>query len=375
MPPMTGRPKLVTSDATDNEYAERLSFSFDSAVTEFVLGAGPLTRPLLYLNAYRDVKLLVVSDSNVARPYAQPLRDALEGAGLDARLLLIPAGEEGKTLDVLARLYADCLALEVERGDVVVAVGGGAVGDVAGVLAGTYLRGLELVQVPTTLISMVTASLGGKAAINFGGHKNLVGLFKHPSVVIADTRTLRTLPEMEFRSGLGELMTVGVLGAPEIIEQLESRGTRSLPELIAAAVKCKGAIVEADPFDRLGVRARLNLGHTFGHALERLSGFTLPHGLAVAVGLNIACKLAVGLGLCADAVAERVRRLTLALNLPADAEGYSPGQILAAMRGDKKRRGGRLQFVLPKALGEVVLVGEEQIPHALLEEALRPAAL
>jgi 3-dehydroquinate synthase len=356
-----------------HEQTERLRFSFDSAVTEFVLGAGVLTEPLLYLKDYRDVKLLVVSDSNVARAYARPLIDTLERAGLGARLLLIPAGEEGKTLDTLTRLYAECLALEVERGDVVVAVGGGAVGDAAGMLAGTYLRGLEFIQVPTTLVAMVTASLGGKAGINFGGHKNLVGLFKHPSLVIADTDTLRTLPEAEFRSGLGELVTVGVLGAPEIIERLESGSSGTLPRMVAAAVKCKGAIVKADPFDRLGIRARLNLGHTFGHALEKLSGFTIPHGLAVAAGLNIACDLAVRLGLCANSVAERVRRLSLALNLPTAAEGYSPEQMLTAMRGDKKRRGGHLQFVLPKALGEVVLVSEEQIPPAMLEDALRSA--
>ncbi|MET0622381.1 MAG: 3-dehydroquinate synthase family protein [Pyrinomonadaceae bacterium] len=359
--------------AEETGHVERMRFSFDSARTEFVLAEGALTRPLRYLNAYRDVKLLIISDSNLVQPYARPLRDTLEGSGFDARLLLTPAGEEGKTLNTLTRLYEQCLALEVERGDVVVAVGGGAVGDVAGVLAGTYLRGLEFIQVPTTLLSMVTASLGGKAGINFGGYKNLVGVFKHPSVVIADPHALRTLPEIEFRSGLGELVTVGVLGAPEIVEQMESGGLLSLPQMIAAAVRCKGAIVEADPFDRLGVRARLNLGHTFGHALERLSGFTLPHGLAVATGLNIACDLAVRLSLCAGAVAERVRRLTLALNLPTTTEGYSPEQVLAAMRGDKKRRGGRLQFVLPKALGEVVLVGEEQIPPALLEDALRSA--
>lgn len=351
--------------------AEHLMFSLDSSQTELVLGAGVLSRAGDYLHAYRHVRLLLVSDSNVAPIYAGPLRDTLAQAGYDASLLEIQAGEENKTLDTLIRLYEGCTALQVERSDVVIAVGGGVVGDVAGMLAGTYLRGIEFIQAPTSLVSMVTASVGGKAGVNFGSNKNMIGLFKHPSIVLADTDALRTLPEIEFRSGLGELVTVGVLGAPQIIEQLESSGLESLTQMVATAIKCKSEIVKADPLDHLGIRAQLNLGHTFGHALEKLSGFTLPHGLAVAVGLGLACRLAVSLGICKTEVSERVHRLLRTLNLPVAVSGYSPQQILLAMRADKKRQYGRLQFVLPKAVGEVVLVSEDQIPHQLLEEALR----
>ncbi|HEX8149378.1 MAG TPA: 3-dehydroquinate synthase family protein [Pyrinomonadaceae bacterium] len=342
-----------------------------TSVTSVVLGEGVLARGCDLLRDHKGVRLLLVSDANVAPLYAAPLREALEGGGYDAHLLEIPAGEEGKSLDTLTRLYEECRALEVERSDVVLAVGGGVVGDVAGMLAGTYLRGLGLIQVPTSLVAMVTASVGGKVGVNFGGYKNLVGLFKQASLVLADTHTLRTLPPVEFRSGLGELVTVGVLGAPEIVEQLEASGTQSLSRLVSAAIECKHSIVRADPFDRLGVRARLNLGHTFGHALERLSGFTLAHGLAVAVGLRLACRLAVRLGLCAEEVSERVRSLLVALDLPTALTGYAPERMLEAMRGDKKRRGGRLQFILPKAIGEVTLVGQEEIPAPLLEEVLR----
>lgn len=360
------------SNIKDNWPTERLNLSFGSPRTEFWLGAGLLARPSDYLNAYRHSnRLLLVSDSNVAPLYAIPLRDTLAREGYDAHLLEIRGGEGGKTLDTLTHLYDRCLSLQVERGDVVIALGGGVVGDVAGMLAGTYLRGIEFIQMPTSLVSMVTASVGGKAGVNFGGYKNLIGLFKHPSIVLADTDTLRTLPEVEFRSGVGELVTVGVLGAPEIIEQLESSGLESLTRMIAAAVKCKSEIVEADPFERLGIRVRLNLGHTFGHALEKLSNFTLPHGLAVAVGLRIACRLAVELGLCSEAVSERIRRLLVALNLPFAVTRYSPEQMLAAMRGDKKRRGGQLQVVLPKAIGEVVLVSEDELPPGLLKKVLR----
>ncbi len=362
------------SDTTEIGHTEHLFCSSDSSSTRLVLGAGLLSQACDYLTAYRHVRLLLVSDSKVASIYAKPLRDTLEQAGYDAHLLEIPAGEGSKTLDTLIDLYGRCSALQVERSDVVIAVGGGVVGDVAGMLAGTYLRGIEFIQMPTSLVSMVTAGVGGKAGVNFGDDKNLIGVFKHPSIVLADTNTLHTLPEIEFRSGLGELVTVGVLGAPEIIEQLESSGLKSLVQMVATAIKCKSTIVQADPFDRLGIRARLNLGHTFGHAIEKLSGFTLPHGLAVAVGLCIACRLAVSIGLCKEEVSERVHCLLRALNLPVAVTGYSPEQMLVAMRGDKKRRSGRLHFVLPKALGEVVLLSEDQIPPLLLEEALRISA-
>ena len=362
------------SDTREIGYTEHLFCSSDSSSTRLVLGAGVLSQSGDYLNAYRHVRLLLVSDSNVASIYARPLRDTLEQAGYDAHLLEIPAGEGSKTLDTLIDLYGRCSALQVERSDVVIAVGGGVVGDVASMLAGTYLRGIELIQMPTSLVSMVTAGIGGKAGVNFGGDKNLIGLFKHPTIVLADTNALHTLPEIEFRSGLGELVTVGVLGAPEIIEQLETSGLELLTQMVATAIKCKSTIVQADPFDRLGIRARLNLGHTFGHAIEKLSGFTLPHGLAVAVGLCIACRLAASLGLCKEEVSERVHCLLRALNLPVAVTGYSPEQMLVAMRGDKKRRNGRLHFVLPKALGEVFLLSEDQIPPLLLEEALRISA-
>ena len=358
------------SDTSEIRYTEHLSYPAESSSTKLVLGAGVLSQADQELNDYRHVRLLLVSDSNVASIYARPLRQRLDEAGYDVHLLEFAAGEASKTLDTLRGLYERCSALQVERSDVVIAVGGGVVGDVAGMLAGTYLRGIEFIQAPTSLVSMVTASVGGKAGVNFGDDKNLIGLFKHPSLVLADTDTLHTLPEIEFRSGLGELVTVGVLGAPQIIEQLESSGVALLTQMIATAIKCKSAIVKADPFDSLGIRAQLNLGHTFGHALEKLSGFTLPHGLAVAVGLSIACRLAVSLGLCPKEVSDRVQSLLRTLNLPVAVSGYSVEQMLVAMRGDKKRRGGRLRFILPKAIGEVLLVSEEHIPLPLLEAAL-----
>lgn len=349
----------------------RITLSAGAAQTDILLGHGLLARAGDLLGAYRAARLLIVADANVAPLYAAPLRDALARDGYAASLLTIPAGERAKTMDTLIELYSACQAIEVERDDAVVAVGGGVAGDVAGMLAGTYLRGLAFVQVPTTLVAQVTASVGGKVGVNFGAAKNQIGMFNQPERVLIDLDTLATLPEIEFRSGLGELITVGVLGAPEIFEALEARGSAELGALIAAAIRCKAAIVAADPSDRLGVRAQLNLGHTFGHALEQLSDFTLPHGLAVAVGLHIAARLASALGLCRPALADRIERALHALDLPTGLSGYAPERVIQAMRSDKKRVGGRLRWVLPLELGKVALVDERQVPAGLLEDLLR----
>lgn len=362
---------MKRGEGTGADDVARLSLSSGEARSEILIGAGLLARSCELLESYRGSRLLIVSDERVSPLYAGPLRAALGSCGYDAHVLGVPAGEEAKSLEVLGRLYEQCQRLRVERRDVVLAVGGGATGDLAGMLAGTYMRGLDFVQVPTSLVAMVTASVGGKVGVNFGGSKNLIGLFKQPSLVLADTGTLSTLPEAEYRSGLGELVTVGVLGAPRLFEAVESSGVSSLAELIVAAVECKIAIVEADPYDRKGIRERLNLGHTFGHALEVLSDFTLPHGLAVAVGLRIASRLSVALGLCTEVLAERIRRVLAGLGLPTALEGYSPERVIDAMRGDKKRVGGRLRWVLPVELGRVTAVGEDDVPRALLEGVLR----
>jgi 3-dehydroquinate synthetase len=349
----------------------RIAFKAGAASTELVLGSGLLHEACDLLGGFGGRRLLLVSDVRVAPLYAVPLRERLRGGGFDAELLIMPEGEGAKSLETLADLYAGCQSLGVERDDVVIAVGGGVVGDVAGMLAGTYLRGLDFVQVPTSLVSMVSASLGGKVGLNFGGYKNQLGLFKHPALVLADVATLRTLPEVEFLSGMGELTTVGVLGAPEIFEALEADAAADLSPLISAALRYKAEVVAADPEDRLGIRARLNLGHTFGHALEELSDHTLAHGLAVAVGLCVATRLASGLGICPSALYERVRGLLTKLGLPTSLKGYAPDEVVKIMRGDKKRAGGRLRFVLPRALGDVVIVGEEEVRPALLEKTLR----
>lgn len=348
-----------------------LDLSYGLAEVEAIIGAGVLDSSPELLAPWRHGQLLIISDTAVGPHYAAPLCTRLAAAGYAARQLTIPPGDAAKQLATLEQLYAACQELRIERRDLVLAVGGGAVGDVAGMLAGTYLRGLDLVQVPTTLVGMITASIGGKVGINFRGAKNQIGMFKDPRLILADLNALATLPAAEIRSGLGELLTVGVLGAPAIVTHLERDGATDLPDLVAAAMRCKHALVTADPYDRLDIRARLNLGHTFGHALETLSGFTLPHGVAVGVGLHIAAQLGVALGLTSATLPARLARLLRSLGLPATLQGYRPAALMEAMRADKKRANGQIRWVIPRDIGAVTLVSEQEAPPGLVEAILQ----
>lgn len=337
--------------------------------TEIVLGRGILKELPAYLSDYSGKQVILVSDESVAELHAASLRDSLSSAGFNAHLLTIPAGERSKTLETMIELYSACHDLRIGRHDLIVGVGGGVVGDIAAMLAGTYLRGLDVIQIPTTLLAMASSSFGGKGGVNFRGYKSLIGMFKHPLLVLADLDLLDTLPAIEFRSGLGELITVGVLGAPEIFEALESDGTNDLENLIIAAIRCKMEFIKADPYDRLDVRAKLHLGHNFGHALEKLSGFTLPHGLAVSVGLHIASRLAAEMEICPKSLPERIHSTLLSIGLPGTLNGYEPEQVITAMRN--KAPHGRLRVILPTALGQVIFVDEEQIPLERLRDLLK----
>jgi 3-dehydroquinate synthase len=276
----------------------------------------------------------------------------------------------------VAGLYDAFVTAGLDRRSPVIALGGGVVGDVAGFAAASYLRGVPFVQAPTSLLAMVDASVGGKTGVDLPQGKNLVGAFKQPALVAIDLETLKTLPSDEFRSGLAEIVKHGIIGDPGLFEAMEGRRgevsspapTREptpeggvppplqLPDLVARAVRVKAAVVQEDPFEQ-GRRAVLNLGHTFGHAFETLSGYRLRHGEAVSIGLAAATRLAARLALCDAALVERVEILLGRLDLPTRAPGFDPSQVLAAMATDKKRIGSRLRFVLPRAIGDVDVFG------------------
>jgi 3-dehydroquinate synthetase len=295
--------------------------------------------------------VLVVADEKVL---------ALHPLPLDAPRLLLPGGEGVKTAATWQRVTDALVAEGLDRDGVVVAFGGGALLDVAGFAAATYLRGIRWVAVPTTLLALVDAAYGGKTAIDHPAAKNLIGAFHAPAEVVSDTDLLRTLPEREVRSGMAEVVKHAVIGAPRLIE-LAGRVPPATLVIEAAGVKLQ--IVRRDPHEK-GERRLLNLGHTLGHALERASGYALSHGEAVALGLRAACRIAARH--CGFREGAAVEAALDRCGLPS--RGSLPFDALGAMRHDKKRAGGRLRWVLPVALGDVRVF--DDVPESLVRECV-----
>jgi len=309
----------------------------------------------------------IVSNPIIAGHYAETVAESLRSAGFQPVLCTVPEGEQHKTLANIASLYKQFLGAGLDRRSPVIALGGGVIGDMAGFAAASYLRGVPFVQIPTSLLAMVDAAVGGKTGVDLPQGKNLVGAFKPAEVVIIDPTVMETLPAGEFRSGMAEVVKHGIIGAPELFEQLETYGPTSLGHLVTDAVRVKVQIVEEDPYER-GRRAILNLGHTFGHALELVSEFALRHGEGVAIGMVAASQMAVALGRCDATLAERIVHLLERVGLPTYISGYDMAAVLAAMGHDKKRAGKTLRFVIPQALGDVVVIddpGLEVVQQAL----------
>ncbi len=312
----------------------------------------------------------LVSDETVADLYAGAASTALRSAGFRPFLCLLPGppGEGVKTLATVAALYDRFLDSGLDRGGCVVALGGGSVGDLVGFAAATWLRGLPLVQVPTTLLAMADASIGGKVGVNLPRGKNLVGVFKQPALVVADLETLATLPVRQVQAACAEIVKTALVGDAALFAHLEQHGPQPLDEVVARCVEIKLALVARDPEDQ-GERQLLNLGHTFAHALETASEHRLNHGEVVAVGLAIAANLSCRLGLCPSEVAERVLALLERLGLPSTFEGVTPEALLSAMACDKKRRAGALRFVLLRDVAAPCLIPADQVPETTLRAA------
>lgn len=299
----------------------------------------------------------LVSDENVARKHARRATAALNAAGYSVHPIILPAGEETKTLNSAAKLWEEFLKGGLERGSTVVALGGGVIGDLSGFAASTYLRGVRWVGVPTSLLAMVDASLGGKTAIDLPQGKNLAGTFHSPALVVADPEVLQTLPEAETRNGLAEALKHGILRDPALFATC-ARGWEALQSenwttLVRRAMAVKVQYILSDPYEQ-GERAALNLGHTIGHAVERASNFKLRHGEAVAIGMVAAARLAVRAGLAEAGLVEQIvgalDRLGLPRYMPARMD---PEEVLDYLQLDKKKRGGQVRFVLPVRIGEV----------------------
>ncbi len=348
---------------------ERIPVRTATGNYDVLIGPGLLSQAgQLLLECGLDGRVVVISDETVAQLYGERVIGALTSAGLQADLVSFPAGESSKNLRTVERLYGRLLELGADRTSIVAALGGGVVGDTAGFVAATYMRGLPLVQLPTSLLAMVDSSVGGKVGVDLPQGKNLVGAFHPPRLVVADTETLESLPEGQFVSGLAEVVKAGIIGDPELFQHLETRGWQPVGWVIQRAVAVKVAVVEEDPGET-GRRAVLNLGHTFGHALELLSDYALPHGHAVSIGMVVAARVARMMGLCRPELEERVAALLGRLGLPVTWTGSTPDEVLVAMAHDKKRRAGRLRFVLPVRLGHVVI--RDDVPREVILQALR----
>jgi len=325
-------------------------------------------------------KVLVVSNPVVAEHYGAAALASLESAALPAGMLVIEAGEDQKTPATVARIHDAAFERRLERGSLIVALGGGVVGDMAGFAAATWLRGIAVVQVPTTLLAMVDAAIGGKTGVNHPGGKNLIGAFHQPRLVLIDPITLATLPEREFRAGMAEVIKYGVIGDAGLFAQLEAAGPidsigavgpELLQTLLERSTAAKAQVVAADEREG-GLRAILNYGHTLGHVVETLCGYgTWLHGEAVAIGMAAAGAIAVEMGLWSGAEQARQLALIEAAGLPVRWPALEPQAVLACLQGDKKVRDGRVRFVLPTAIGSVQI--RDDVTAEIVQLALAAA--
>jgi 3-dehydroquinate synthase len=345
--------------------------SYDIAITSGAMtGLGPFAR-----ERNRGSLAFVVTDEHV-RSHADAAAASLTATGLRTDLIVLPSGEAQKCLATASQLYDRLVDLHADRKTLIVAVGGGVIGDLAGFVAATFNRGLPLLMVPTTLLSMVDSSVGGKVGVNHPKAKNLIGAFHQPVGVWIDTATLDTLPDREYRSGLAEVVKYGVILDADFFGSLEEYADAILKRdpdvvrtIVARCCRLKADVVEHDEREETGLRAVLNYGHTFAHAFETAAGYgTWLHGEAVAAGMVCASRLAERRGLVNADLTERQRRLLERFGLPTAPERWPTDALLATMRSDKKAVAGQLRFILPYRLGGVRLY--DDVPAADVSQVL-----
>ncbi|MBL8099758.1 MAG: 3-dehydroquinate synthase [Anaerolineales bacterium] len=295
---------------------------------------------------------IIVTDENIAKHHAKTIGD------LKIKTIVVPAGEEHKNLETVHHLWKSFLENGLDRKSTVIALGGGVIGDVTGFVASTYMRGIDWIAVPTTLLSMVDASLGGKTGFDLPEGKNLIGAFHPPKLVLADVQFLNTLPERELISGMAEVVKHGIISDPELFE-LCNNGLDwvkdNLEEIVKRAMAVKIKVIEDDPFEK-NIRAKLNLGHTVGHAVELVSKFNLRHGESIAIGMVVEAKYSAKVGLASRSVVEAIESTLKKLNLPIQIPDAMPREeIIKAMKVDKKKNAKSIRFALPVEIGKVEL--------------------
>ncbi len=318
----------------------------------------------------------VVTSNGIPEAHVEALRGSLESAGLNIGIVKVPDGEEAKSWEVAGDLIGELLDIGLDRRSAVIAFGGGAIGDLAGFVAAIYMRGVSLVQVPTTLLAQVDSSYGGKTAVNHPKGKNLIGAFYQPSLVVSDQGILGTLPRRELLSGLGEVVKHGVIADPELFRLTETEGERlidadpdALSEAVIRSVAIKGRLVEEDERDEKGVRAILNYGHTVGHALETMSDHGLRHGEAVALGMEVAARISLSLGFLGNQDVERQTKTLESIGFNLSPPDVDLKTLMEVTHRDKKAVGDTINFVLPTGIGKAPIV--KGVQDALILDILK----
>jgi len=298
----------------------------------------------------KDLTAVIVSDDNVFPLYGEKLKESLSLVGIRSLEFVFPHGEKSKSLKVYGELLEFMCDAHVRRSDIIVALGGGVVGDLAGFAAATYQRGIKFIQIPTSLLAAVDSSVGGKTAVDLINGKNQVGAFYQPRLVICDTDTLLTLPEEEYACGCGEIIKYAILENEEFFDELlEKPVSEQYEHVIATCVNMKKHYVENDEFDR-GLRMKLNLGHTFGHAVEAVSGYTILHGQAVAIGMAMVTKAACEMGLCSRETLSRILEILDVYKLPSTVN-FSAEDMFEITKVDKKNAGDVTNLIVPVSIG------------------------
>jgi 3-dehydroquinate synthase len=322
----------------------------------------------------KNKKLCIVTDSNVYTLYAKQLEDILSKAGGKVIVFSFPAGEASKNLDTVRNLYEKLILEKFDRKDMLVALGGGVVGDLTGFAAATYLRGIDFIQVPASLLSQVDSSIGGKTGVDFDAYKNMVGAFHQPKLVYMNLEVLKTLEHKQFYSGMGEILKHGLIKNEgyyiwliEHLYEIYEKDMDTLEEMVYESCLVKSAVVEKDPTEQ-GDRALLNFGHTIGHAIEKLKNFELQHGECVALGSVAASYISWKRGYLTKEEFYEIRDMYVAFHLPITVTGLNPSDVLEATKIDKKMQSGQIKFILLKKMGKAMIdktVTDEEMLEAI----------
>lgn len=331
-----------------------------------LIGSG-LLHGSVHSEKIRDRNVMVVSDDTVYALYGKPLCSLLKRGGAHIFTFVFPHGEQSKNLSTYGKLLEEMCRVRMTRNDLLVALGGGVTGDMAGFAAGTYQRGIDFAQIPTTLLSAVDSSVGGKTGVDLESGKNMVGVFHQPSHVLCDTDTLLTLPEDEYKNGCAEIIKYAMIGSRRLFQSIKEVPVSDQYEnVISECVTMKRDLVEKDEFDN-GPRMLLNFGHTVGHAVETCSGYKVPHGKAVAIGMAVITRAAEVSGLCSKDTCDKLLDLLASYGLPTDTS-CDLSMLSAAIMTDKKSRGGKLTLVVPREIGSCELM---EIPKSSVPEWLK----